>query len=345
MSTPSCIRPTIALAEGLDSIFYCWIRRLAVEGYVEEFESVDPTRYFSIDWRESKYTVFTSARYVKPKGIQTVSLRSKRCFSYGVFEIETKLKPMDGGPMLWFGFEIDDLFRGGVAHFMFDTSRRILYGYTGRRWTVSFQIPLPDGYSEERHSYMVAVKKWLIIHIVDGSIRGLTVSSWVDGCKPSTIYNGPPYTLCISPAPPPPSMPILIDIDGAGDLEYVWEDIHPWLIRITDGDPDVPVKLNLYSWGSRSIWMDKPVDERELSTPIPGLQRRSVAILSVDKPGWVRVEALTEPEYGWSVYASYRLKPLEANRIEFDYGPYAYRLLYEPDTSPAKIMYGYTMLT
>ncbi|MEM4461735.1 MAG: hypothetical protein QW695_02535 [Candidatus Bathyarchaeia archaeon] len=344
MSILDFIRPTIALTEGLDRIFYCWIRRLATEGYAEEFESVDPSKYFLIDWRESRYTVFTSARYVKPKGIQTVSLRSKKCFNYGIFEIETRLKPMDNGPMLWFGFEVDDLFRGGVAHFMFDTNRRTLYGYSGRRWTISFQIPLPDRYGEERHSYIVAVKRGLIAHIVDGSIRGLTISSWIDGCKSHTVYGGPPYTLCISPAPPPPSMPILIDIDGAGDLEYVWEDIHPWLIRVTDGDPDTPIRLNLYSWGSGSIWVDRPIDRHEISTPIPGLQKKVITVLSVDKPGWVRVEALAEPRYEWCTYNSYRVKPSEVNRMELDYGLYTYRLIYEPDTNPAKILYGYTII-
>jgi len=345
MSIPCCIRPTAALAEGLGSLFYCWVRKLGVEGYAEEFEDAKPEAYFSVGWRESRYTEFTLARYAKPRGIQTVSLRSRRCFEYGVFEIEAKLKPMDGGPMLWFGFEVDDLFRGGVAHFMFDTGRRMLYGYTGRRWNISFQIPLPDGYDDRRHSYIVAVMRGMVIHMVDGFIRGLTLSSWVDGCKPITVYNGPPYALCLAPAPPPSSMPVLIDIDGAADLEYVWEDIHPWLIRVTDGDPDIPVKLNLYSWQSGSIWRDKPVDERELSAPIPGLNRDAIVMLSVDKPGWIRVEALTDPEYGWSIRDSYRLKPLESNIIKLEHGLYAYRLSYEPDTSPAKILYGYTILT
>lgn len=343
MSTSYYIRPTVALAEGLDSLFYCWIRKLHVDGYAEEFEPIDPGRYFSVGWRESKYTEFTLARYVKPKGIQTVSLRSKRYFNYGVFEIEAKLRPIDRGPMLWFGFEVDDLFRGGVAHFMFDTNRRILYGYTGRRWTVSFQIPLPDRYSEEKHSYIVAIKRRLVIHMVDGWIKGLTVSSWVDGCKPTIVYNGPPYALCISPAPPPPSMPILIDIDGAGDMEYVWEDIHPWFIRVTDGDPDTPVKLNLYSWGSGSVWKDKLIDRCERSAPIPGLEK-STAILSVDKPGWIKIEIPVELESGWSIYASYRVKPLEVNRIDLDHGFHVYRLVYEPDTSPARIIYGYAIL-
>lgn len=108
------LRYSKIMSEGLDNSFYCWARvKSDLKDVEERFIACKASDFWRFSGDESKYTYFLSS-YVKPAGYITVSLRSKESFRNGLFELRTLLPRWDSGPMLWFGFENEDLFGADV---------------------------------------------------------------------------------------------------------------------------------------------------------------------------------------------------------------------------------------
>ncbi len=289
-TTGEGLRYSIILNEGLSSVFYCWLRVPSTErGIAEEFVPCKPEDYWKISGKEKSYTDFIST-YVKPKNVITVSLRSKEAFKFGVFELRTKLPIYANGPMLWFGFEADDLFAGGVVHFMWHTAQRKLYAFAGDiisrvEMDLTPIVGVSD-FSTNYHVFKIVYREGLALWYVDGSLRAMAILASGDTRNSAILYYARPYAIGIVRDLPSAKLPILIDID-AGDIskDYEW-DIHPWGLRVFEGDPKTSILLDLYIENTDMKWEGRILRQgsKIVSAPFPGtLDTVIIMFLSLGK--------------------------------------------------------------
>lgn len=334
------LRPSAALADGLGSLFYCWVRKTS-PGYVDGFYAANPEEFLRADWRmPQKYPYFAVEEFVKPAGVITVSLRSRQVFENGLFVLEATLPaPTPGGPMLWFGFEVDDLFRGGVAHFLYHWGTGSLLAYVGggeELVEVDLTEFLPPDYSAARHTYSVQLKPNMVIHYVDGYARAITVLARGSALRGRVVYDGAPTKMAVTTSSPPASMPILIDVDG-GDTskEWRWRGIHPWLIRAMNSSPSTAFCTPLFAWGSGAPLRGYRVERGSVtSTPVPGIGRKTIGIVA-DTSGTVELEATAGDE--WILCDSYRAEAGKWLWLTPEADAYFYRVRYTPSSYPASI--------
>ncbi|RLE78008.1 MAG: hypothetical protein DRJ56_01075 [Thermoprotei archaeon] len=326
------IRLARFLEEGVDALFYCWTRRVIGGGHDEEFHPDKASRYWQFDEYERRYTEFSVARYVKPKGFATVSLRSREVFPYGFFELNARLPAWEGGPTLWFGFEIEDLFGGGVIHFRF---------VPGRPGTLSacagaFPKPLcvelpgfPSDYAESRHVYSIRVHRSMAVWSIDGVPRCFVIyPDNVEGGR--VVASGPPYAVAIAPVRPSTCLAVLLDIDGCPEDEYVWEDLHPWGLRVLPGDPEAKLATPLYVAGSGEKLADATVSGEVVSHPVPAYDlRRKTVYFKADAPGTLRLEAYTLSS-GWEEYDSWEVPKSRLLRLSVADEVLVLRVAYAP---------------
>uniref|UniRef100_A0A7J3X8F4 Uncharacterized protein n=1 Tax=Thermofilum pendens TaxID=2269 RepID=A0A7J3X8F4_THEPE len=276
------------LERGLGSAFYCWVREPLEEGG-ERFRLEDPERFWQVSWSQRKYTEFALARYVKPRGMITVSLRSRETFRYGVFQLNARLPDWGPeGPMLWFGFEAEDLFGGGVAHFMLQGST--LKAFAGA-WLIplSLRLPAPGDLAAERHTYTVKVHRNIALWFIDFKL--VAAVALVDSEQPLALHEGEPYSVGATQLRPGSSLAVLIDIDGGPiDREWVWDDLHPWSIRVLDGDEQPNLVLKLYRHSSEDL-VEGLLRGPVVSHPIPAAGSEVEIALAADVAGDARVEA------------------------------------------------------
>jgi len=321
------IRFGYALEEGVEGLFYCWVREVVRGG--ERFRRDVPWRYWRVSWDEDAYTEFREARLVRPPGLNTLSLRSRAVFRYGVFQLLARLPRWSGGPMLWFGFEAEDLFGGGVVHFMFrDGELRAFAGAWGAE-PLSMRLPgLPGDYHSRRHTYTVKVHSGLALWFIDSSLRGVAVL--VDSGDPVVVWEGPPYSVGITPVRPASSLGVLIDIDGGPvDREWVWDDIHPWQVRVMEGDPRPSLAVKLHRYGSEEHLEGAEVGEPMIAHPLPAMGARPTIVFKASVSGVVRFEALTLAG-SWEEIDEVELKAGEPLYYEVGVSAPFIRLAFEP---------------
>jgi len=286
------MRTSIRFGHALDGdvrdLFYCWTRVATPAG--ECFRREDPSNFWRISWDEDKYTFFKKASLVKPRGYVTVSLRSRETFRYGVFQLNSKLPSWINGPMLWFGFEAEDLFGGGVVHFMYRSGE--LRGFAGA-WggeLLSMKIPgLPEKYSQERHVYTVRVHDKLALWFIDGRLRAAALL--IDSDKPIIIHEGAPYSMGATSLRPAISLGILLDIDaGPIDREWVWDDIHPWQVRVQEGSPSPSLVLRMRLYGSEKLLVGSKVQGVVTAHPIPSFGLNASFLLEIEGHAIVKLQ-------------------------------------------------------
>lgn len=276
------------LERGASSAFYCWVRE-PLAGSGERFRLEDPERFWKFSWEEVKYTEFALSRYARPPGLITLSLRSRETFKYGIFQLNAKLPDWGPeGPMLWFGFEAEDLFGGGVAHFMLQGG--VLRAFAGA-WPapLSLKLPAPGDFAARRHAYTVKVHRNLALWFVD--FRLVAAVALVDSERLLALHEGAPYSVGATQLRPSSSLAVLIDIDGGPvDREWVWDDLHPWGIRVLEGDERPNLALKLYRHDSEEL-LEGPLKGPALSHPIPAAGSEVEISLVADGSGEARVEA------------------------------------------------------
>ncbi len=279
-----------ALERGVGDLFYCWVRE-PLAGGGERFRLEDPSRFWEVSWEEREYTVFRGARYARPPGLVTLSLRSRDVFRHGVFQLSARLPDWGPqGPMLWFGFEVEDLFGGGVAHFMLQGG--VLRAFAGA-WPQPTSLRLhglPEDYARARHTYTVRVHESVGLWFIDGRLRAAVALT--DSERALALHEGPPYSLGVTMLRPA-AMGVLIDIDGGPvDREWVWDDLHPWQIRVLEGSPRPSLSLKLYRYGSEEP-LEGRVEGPLASHPVPAAGSRVTFRVLASVDCWVRVEACT----------------------------------------------------
>ncbi len=239
----------------LSDIFYCWRRVKTSDG--ERFEGCDANEYFEFSWDEYEYLKFKKGVYRKPKNIVTISLRSRETFSYGLFQFIAKLPKWiftEDSPILWFGFEVDDLFAGGVCHF--SIIKGILRANTGRIGLLT-EIPLEfidlNQCIEKPCIFSIKFFETGATWYVNENL--VAVAIFTDEAK--IISLSKPYSIAYAPQPSI-NMPILLDIDGGNtEKEWLWEGIHPWGIRVADGSRHSAININLsYSKDEKTSTID-----------------------------------------------------------------------------------------
>ncbi len=243
-----CLRPSPLFKGQVSDLFYCWIRKKTKEG--EEFLPAEAADFWKYDFSEAEYTDFVNSNYVKPKGVLTTSLRSKKAFDYGTFELRARLPEAERGPILWFGFELDDLFAGGLSHFGYwthDGSLRAFCGAASAQAAIDLTRFLPSDHQQIKHWYKITRGRDFTLWFIDGKIRGMCVST--SGAPTGIVYEGAEYSLAISGDVPSRRLPVLLDIDGADQADYVWKGLNPWDLRVADGIGGAPLHLKLEDEG------------------------------------------------------------------------------------------------
>ena len=289
------------IVEGVDEAFYCWRRVPSTRpGFEEEFQPCRASEYWHVNYGESKYTEFPYSTYIKPRGIVTVSLRSRQLFTYGSFSIRAILPRVKDGPMLWFGFEADDLFAGGVVHFMWNTGSGILtanVGNLGKVISMDLTKFLPQDASERHHWFSIVYRRGLALWYIDGRLRAIASVANGDVKDGGVVYDKPPYVASWTTDAPSPQLAVLLDIDGAPNVEFQWLGLNPWGLRVSNGDAEGPVRLRLYRDGSEEAWAGLTVNPGDelVSQPLPGLGKKTIMLKAPS--GVVRVEGLVGGEW------------------------------------------------
>ncbi|ABL78657.1 hypothetical protein [Thermofilum pendens] len=326
----SSIRFGEVVSGRLSDHFYCWVRKPLDKG--EVFAPDDPSKYWVYSLEEEEYTRFKNSFIKRPKGVLTLSLRSRKTFRYGFFQLAAALPSWGrGSPMLWFGFENEDLFGGGVAHFLFSEDE--LYAFAGAWGSSVLQLRLPVDVGELKrgsHVFTVRVYEGLAVWSVDSEVKGVAVLA--DTGQPVVAYEGAPYSAGVTGRSPPPSMGVLIDIDGGpGDEDWVWWNVNPWHLRVAEGGPRPFMALRLYEWGTGRQWEGFRASGRLVSQPVPTLGR-SVTLTLAPANGMLRVEALTLSNRWVTVYER-RVQGVA--RVYLDGGDLFSRFVYEPEGEQA----------
>ncbi|MEM1508638.1 MAG: hypothetical protein QXY49_03925 [Thermofilaceae archaeon] len=324
------IRFGYALEEDSSKLFYCWVRESLANGR-ERFRPDDPRKYWKVSWEERTYTEFEHASLVRPPGLTTLSLRSRSVFKYGVFQLSARLPPWkEDSPMLWFGFEAEDLFGGGVVHFLYHKGK--LRSFAGA-WPapLSFELPcLPEDYHVRRHIYTVKVHSTLALWFIDDKLRG--VSALMDSGEGVLVHEGPPYSCGITPMRPVQSMGILLDIDGGPiDREWAWDDLHPWQIRVLEGDPRPSIAMKLYRYASEKT-LEGVIEDSVASHPIPCAGSRVTLAFKADACGRLSAEAYTL-KGEWGNIDSFEVQANKAIYWTLEVGSPFIRLCFEPKSS------------
>ncbi len=272
------LRPSQSIASSIDDLFYCWIRK-SINGPEEEFKPDRGSSYWKYRFGEKSYTDFLDSVYSKPADVMTVSLRSKELFDYGSFEIRAKLprgKPSEA-PVLWFGFELDDLFAGGVAHFGYWTGTGALKGFCGGaadHLELDLTRFLPEDHSVNKHWYKVNVLEDMVVWYVDSKLRGISLI--VGGEQTRVIHEGQAYSFGICGYPPSRKLPVLLDIDGG--KKYDWDGLNPWDLRVSDGIQKFPLLLPLED--ENGLWQGRTTQGKLYSHAFPGTRHSTVQISS-----------------------------------------------------------------
>ena len=292
------LRPSPAIEGSVDSLFYCWRRVPSTRpGLEEEFQACRASEYWRVNYDEVKYTDFSQSDYFKPKGLNTVSMRSRSVFTYGHFTLMAKLPKAEDGPMLWFGFETDDLFAGGAVHYCWFSGKGALTANIGGiTKLVSMDLTkfLPQDVSEKYHWFSIVYRRGLALWYIDGRLRALASISNGEVKDGGVVYDKPPYIASWTTDAPSPQLAVLLDIDAAPQVEFHWRGLNPWGLRVSNGDAEEPVRIRLYREGSEEAWAGLTVNPGvELySQPLPGIGEKT---LIMNAPGGeLTVEYFTE---------------------------------------------------
>ncbi len=196
-------------------------------------------------------------------------------YRYGVFELRTKLPRWDNGPVLWFGFESDDLFGGGCIHFGWFTSSGVLKAFAGgfvSRVEMDLTRYVPSNYSENYNFFRVVHRRNMALYYINDRLRAVAILAEGDARDSRILYNKDPYIISLTRDKPSAEIGVLLDID-AGDIDksYEWRDLHPWGLRVSEADPDTPVIIDLYRENSSDPVKEIEVVDMFTSSPFPGL--------------------------------------------------------------------------
>ncbi|MEZ0289809.1 MAG: hypothetical protein ABWJ42_01810 [Sulfolobales archaeon] len=327
------IRFSRFLDEGIDRLFYCWARvKKYEEGVDEEFISCKPSDFWVFSGRESRYTEFVESYYMRPEGYVTVSLRSRDLFRYGLFELRVRLPRVEGGPLLWFGFELEDLFGGGCIHFGWDTSRGELRAVAGgfiSRVEMNLTKYLPERYSEEYNLYRIIRRRDLALWYINERLRAVAILGAGDVRDSKILYEEKPYYISVLRDTPALSLPVLLDID-AGDYSkpFEWRDLHPWNLRVAEIDPDTKIYLDLYAIGGEQRLTGSKVRERIISAPIPGGADRVNIVFTATGRGDLVIESSSGDQ--WREYDRIFTSPNKRIIVRLSEPQLMYRIIFEP---------------
>jgi len=339
------IRYSSIIVDGLDNVFYCWSRvKSFVKGVEEEFRICRAQEFWIFTNKERKYTDFIS-RYFKPANYITVSLRSKELFRFGVFELRAKLPRIVEGPMLWFGFELDDLFGGGVIHFMWHTDKGVLMAFAGgfsHRVEMDLTKHIPSDVSVNYHLYKIIYREGLALWYIDEKLRAIAILGTGNIRDSMLLYNNDPYIIGFTRDAPSASLPILLDIDG-GNVEkpFEWLDIHPWNLRVSEGDPKTTIYLDLYLENSNTILKGYSVENEIISAPFPATLNYKEILFATKDSGILIIEGFTNGQ--WFEYKEIAIEGNKLYSIHIQNKTLMSRLRFRPKSS-TKIIEAQTIL-
>lgn len=192
--------------------------------------------------------------------------------------------------MLWFGFEVEDLFGGGVVNFKYQNGK--LFGYAGG-WggesPLSLALPVEENLSTGRRVYSIRVYKRLALWFVDSSLVGVAILS--NTGSNIVLHEGYPFSIGITSVEPGYEMGVLIDIDGEPtNKEWIWADLHPWNLRVTNGCQDPSLYISLYNGETGEPLAGKRVSNEFVTLPVPVGGHKTSLYLTLDGEAEVTVE-------------------------------------------------------
>jgi len=81
-----------------------------------------------------------------------------------------------------------------------------------------------------------------------------------------------------------------MDIDGAPDTEYVWPDLNPWDLRVSEVFKDPPLAFELYPSSSDEPLAGSETSHRITTAPIPCVGRATI-VVQAEGSGSISIEA------------------------------------------------------
>jgi len=333
------IRYSRILEKGLEDVFYCWARIKTDQSNIQErFINCRPSDFWRISGDETRYTEFISY-YIKPSGFITVSLRSKDVFRNGLFELRTVLPRWERGPMIWFGFENEDLFGGGCIHFMWDSANSLLKAFAGgfiSRAEMDLTKFISEKVSQEYHFYRIFFTEDFAIWYINDRLRAFAIFADGDNRDSKILYDDHPYVVSLVRDRPSAKLGVLLDID-AGDISktYIWDKIHPWSLRVSETYEKPMIYIDLYQSNSDLKIVGQEIMKRIYSAPFPGVFDYIKISFKTSGEGVLTVE---EYDDEWSEYDKIKIRSNVKNNIYIDKKrSLLYRVLYEPyDTGVIK---------
>lgn len=326
------LRYSRVLERGLEDMFYCWARvRVGTGGLEERFVSCRASDFWRVSGDEKRYTDFVSA-YIKPAGYVTVSMRSRETLRNGVFELRTRLPRWDRGPLLWFGFESEDLFGGGCLHFMWDSGAGVLKAFAGgflSRAEMDLTRFLPTDVSGEYTYYRILSGERVALWYINERLRAVAVMAEGDRRDSRILYDSSPYIVSLVRDRPASRLAVLLDIDG-GDLsrEYVWEGLHPWSLRVSEAPETPTLYIDLYLTDSDTRLEGLSVSRSVVSAPFPGVLDTKRVYFRASSSGVLRIEGLSGGE--WVEYDKTAVESGRRYEVSIEeYSP-LYRVVFEP---------------
>ena len=329
------------ISDSIDTYFYSWARKTPCGSYAECFEVHKASDFWVYSLNETSYTNFDVAMLSRPAGYTTVSMRSKMTFDLGYFAARVVLPPTaSNGPWILFGFESDDWFVGGVAHWGYyindGTLRATVGGFNGTVFNnlTGFK---PSDATSAYHVYEIMVKPWGIFHAIDGNIRSIVIRGAGDTPSSSSNLLTVPgrFVMAHTQNLPTKNLAVLLDIDGGStSVKWVWNSIHPWGLRVGEMDKDTPISTPLFN-GSNGSW---PVGNSVsagsswISMPFPALGR-SIVAFAASSSGTLTIQLYNPGPNAWYNYQTFSINADTYYVIEIKNALQFARVVYTPSAN------------
>ncbi|MEM0226916.1 MAG: hypothetical protein QXT33_06720 [Thermofilum sp.] len=325
------------LSRGVDAFFMSWAR----VGPEDLWVPAKPSDF----WRAAERRL--AATYARPKGYRVVSIRSIRSYRFGKFSLHCRPPKLGVEEVAWFGFETDDAFLGGVAHFRFYGPDGRLSCYLGTLHalrSVDVTGLLPSDYRETEREYWVAVARNVVEWGVDDRLLAVGVAA--PNLRASTI-NGPPYAILTVPYRLNTAMRTVLDIENHHDYmerETVWE-VSQWGFRVIEGSEVMPAVYRLYESGTWNTFAGRTVESGSLvSHPIPifGYAGKTI-YFQADEAGTLSLEVLTQSG-NWREYDSVQASAGKLLSYNIEAEGVLARIVFTPSVYPCTVSEGEAVL-
>ncbi|MBA7680438.1 hypothetical protein ES703_88754 [subsurface metagenome] len=213
---------------------------------------------------------WTSSGITCPAGYRHVSIYSRKCFSYPIAMMRTKLVTLAAGVNNWFGVEL-----GGGGHTSFAALHEVgavcvfnIGGYLFDAITITSLLPAT--YDTAEHIYWVKVNKCNAELHIDGVLKAVGLFNLPEAI-PNTWDDQDPYALgSTRQSLGNIAMPAFVEVDALGAEITLPLDPTDNYFTAADGDPLPPRQYALYNENTTTKWNAQAIAVGTITShPVP----------------------------------------------------------------------------